>query len=947
MKKAGFERTQLFLFVPTPSQTLAFSLMTVQPGFNVTLLPGTAEEDSQKVLLESYRSSARLNGMRADGLQIENTHLRDQMALVQSSLSWRVTAPLRLVRGLSLGRLPSGRPLRELPDRVTELWSKGGLRAVGGALARQALPRSGKKRNSVLSKATQQVTSEEAVAGHSVYSDVLDEAAASLAPKILIIAEVSLRQCAKYRVWQKRDLLERLGWAVQVVDWRDIGVAMSGLQLCTRVIFYRVPGFETVMKLVAEAHRLCLEPWWEVDDLIFDAEEYLQNGNISSLPQAEQDLLMSGVTLFRRCMLACGRGIASTQALAQAMLDAGLTDVSVLENALDHETLEIAAWLPTHEGTDVERVWVSYGSGTNTHDEDFRQAQAGLIAAMEDEPRLCLRVIGQLKLSDDFHRFGDRVERLTELSYRDYLAALSRTDIAIAPLEPTLFNDCKSNIKFLEAAVVGVTAICSPRNAFLSVMRHGENGLLAVTDDDWKRSFLTLARDVPLRQRLAIQARQDVMERYAPEAMAVTQGRAVFGTPVIPERNPLRVLMANVYYAPRSFGGATIVAEELATRLTQRGVEVGIMTSRPRLDENLSGSIRYVINGTDVLSAVIPEGTDLIGALDNPQMAEVFAGWLDAYQPDVVHVHAAQGLGTAMLRVCQERGVPYVLTLHDAWWLCDRQFMVREDGRYCFQTRIDQQVCQMCQPHARHLRDRVTIMHQALAEAALLISPSEAHRQLYLANGVEPERIVVNRNGFRWPERPRRQRMPGSRIRFGFVGGTEAVKGYPQLKKCMESLERSDWELVLVDNKINLGFRSIHAEDWSVKGELKIVPAFTQAGLDDFYDQIDVLLFPSQWKESYGLTVREALARDVWVVATAPGGQSEDVVDGVNGTHLPLDGRPETLAAAVESLLGQAEKFDGYANPFKSSLATYEAQTEELLGFLERVAKRKVNLVTH
>lgn len=86
--------------------------MTVQPGSNVTLLPGTAEEDSQTVLLESYRSSARLNGMRADGLQIENTHLRDQMALVQSSLSWRVTAPLRLVRGLSLGRLPSVSPLK-------------------------------------------------------------------------------------------------------------------------------------------------------------------------------------------------------------------------------------------------------------------------------------------------------------------------------------------------------------------------------------------------------------------------------------------------------------------------------------------------------------------------------------------------------------------------------------------------------------------------------------------------------------------------------------------------------------------------------------------------------------------------------------------------------------------------------------------------------------------
>mgnify|MGYP004706541429 FL=1 len=922
------------------------------PTQDVTLLPAEVEEDSQKVLLESYRSSSRLNGMRADGLQGESAHLRHQISLIHRSLSWRVTKPLRAVRSLSLGRLPSGRPLKELPERLSALWEEGGVKAIGKAVEKRFPARirlkqkvkvssQGQKPSSVPGQPSLSSGTGKPVSPLSVYSDTLDKTAAILAPRILIIAEVSLRQCAKYRVWQKRDLLERLGWTVEVVDWRDINVAMSALQICTQVIFYRVPGFDDVMKLVKEAHRLRLQPRWEVDDLVFDAEEYLQNGNISSLPKSEQDLLMSGVVLFKRCMLACGQGIASTRALAQAMRDAGLKHVDIVENVLDRETLEIAASLPPRGDAVDDRVWVSYGSGTNTHDEDFRQAEAGLIAALDEEPRLCLRVIGQLKLSKDFDRFGDRIERLTELSYRDYLAALAQTDIAIAPLEPTLFNDCKSNIKFLEAAVVRVAALCSPRDAFLAVMRHEENGLLAVTSDEWKSGFLKLARDKALRNRLAARAWQDVIERYAPESMAVTQGKALFGLPVVPERKSLRVLMTNVYYAPRSFGGATIVVEELALRLRKSGVEVGILTSRPHLDGRLSGNIRYVANGSDVLAAMIPDGNDVIGSMDNPHMAEQFADWLDAYQPDVVHVHAAQGLGTAMLRVCQERGVPYVLTLHDAWWLCDRQFMVRGDGRYCFQTTIDQQVCQMCVPHARHLTDRWFLMHQALSEAALLISPSEAHRQLYLANGVDPDRIVVNRNGFRWPERPRTPRLPGSPVRFGFVGGTEAVKGYPQLKKCMESLERSDWELVLVDNKLNLGFRSIHPQDWSVKGHLEIIPAFTQSGLDDFYDQIDVLLFPSQWKESYGLTVREALSRDVWVVTTAPGGQSEDVVDGVNGTYLPIDGRAETLAAAVEAILDQPGKFDGYVNPFKDRLATYEAQTEELLGFLEGVAKRK------
>jgi len=64
-----------------------------------------------------------------------------------------------------------------------------------------------------------------------------------------------------------------------------------------------------------------------------------------------------------------------------------------------------------------------------------------------------------------------------------------------------------------------------------------------------------------------------------------------------------------------------------------------------------------------------------------------------------------------------------------------------------------------------------------------------------------------------------------------------------------------------------------------VRGKLSIVPAYTQDGMDDFFAGIDVLLFPSQWKKSFGLTVRVALARDVWVIATEGGGPAEAIMD--------------------------------------------------------------------
>ena len=122
-------------------------------------------------------------------------------------------------------------------------------------------------------------------------------------------------------------------------------------------------------------------------------------------------------------------------------------------------------------------------------------------------------------------------------------------------------------------------------------------------------------------------------------------------------------------------------------------------------------------------------------------------------------------------------------------------------------------------------------------------------------------------------------------------------------------------------------------------GQVEVVPAYTQETVDDFFDTIDVLLFPSQWKESFGLTVREALARDVWVIATEGGGPGEAIVDGVNGNLIPLDGRHEALQAAIIAILETPDRFAAYCNPLKHQVLSFEQQAEELRDILCAVAR--------
>ena len=103
----------------------------------------------------------------------------------------------------------------------------------------------------------------------------------------------------------------------------------------------------------------------------------------------------------------------------------------------------------------------------------------------------------------------------------------------------------------------------------------------------------------------------------------------------------------------------------------------------------------------------------------------------------------------------------------------------------------------------------------------------------------------------------------------------------------------------MVDALQNLGGSWQDRANWDIPGKLRFHPAYTSATMDEFFKGIDVLLFPSQWKESFGLTVREALLRDIWVIATDAGGVPEDCEDGVNATVIPMTNDHTPLRDAI------------------------------------------------
>ncbi|KIN62880.1 Glycosyl transferase family protein [Sulfitobacter noctilucicola] len=344
--------------------------------------------------------------------------------------------------------------------------------------------------------------------------------------------------------------------------------------------------------------------------------------------------------------------------------------------------------------------------------------------------------------------------------------------------------------------------------------------------------------------------------------------------------NTRHILVANVFFAPFSYGGATVVAEQVAQALIRQGgfrvTAVSLCMRKELADYSViksqkNGVVNYLIN--------VPEHRKYGEMYDNPEITERLAELISALQPDMVHAHCIQDIGVGIITAAEDSGVPVVLSVHDFWWLCERQFMIRLNGTYCAQDPVRIENCKGCVDNFWAAKMRFNHLQQMSSRVALVTYPSSFAKTLSERSGFAPGLGVVWENGVNQPatdfaKKQSARRMRDKRITFGYLGGPAHIKGWPQVRQVFESLNRSDFRAIVVDGSLDQTWWS-ERDLKGLKGDWAIYPRFDQAQMDDFYAEIDVLLFTSQWKETFGLAIREALARGIEVIQTDSGGTVE------------------------------------------------------------------------
>ena len=326
--------------------------------------------------------------------------------------------------------------------------------------------------------------------------------------QILIIDGVEniIPQCTRYRVLNKAEQLKQQGYDVKVVNHSSF--IIPDAKHADIVIIYRATKSEKLLKLISIMKKLGRKVYYDIDDLVFDTKYTDQLEYTQSLSKKEKASYDAAVQQYGDMLGRCDAVITSTEHL-KTELEKKKSEVIIHRNVLSKKLIHLSNKAISKKITD-ETIKIAYFSGSITHNENFEMIKPALIKILEKFKNVELHLAGHLDIPADIEKFGNQIVVHPYVDWEELPDLIGQMDINLAPLKQTLFNEAKSEIKWLEAATVKVVTVASNIGSFKEMIKDGETGVLALPEQ-WYNKLEELVVNEQYRNQMAERAYQFVL----------------------------------------------------------------------------------------------------------------------------------------------------------------------------------------------------------------------------------------------------------------------------------------------------------------------------------------------------------------------------------------------------------------------------------------------------
>lgn len=360
----------------------------------------------------------------------------------------------------------------------------------------------------------------------------------------------------------------------------------------------------------------------------------------------------------------------------------------------------------------------------------------------------------------------------------------------------------------------------------------------------------------------------------------------------------MKVLLVHNRYRSASPSGEDRVVDQEATALTAKGHSVARF-------ERFSDDIAHWSLGARALVPVQVVWSDEV----RRSLGQV----LRKLRPDVVHVHNTFPLiSPSVLYACRNERVPVVTTLHNYRLVCPSGDLFR-NGEVCHDC-----VGQFPLPAVRHGCYRSSVLATLPLAAGSVahrrawrtmvsayVFLSAAQRDLVASDGLPPERLFIKPNFVPPP--------PAADTRADHVvvyaGRLTESKGLHTLMDAWDTYLDRCPEAYLRLLIAGGGPLEHQVATWAAgRASVDWVGMLDRDACSALLARSRAAIVPSQWEETFGLVVVEAMAVGVPSVASSHGSFPELVRDGVDGV-LVEPGNASALATVFQDIDEQPQRY--------------------------------------
>lgn len=408
------------------------------------------------------------------------------------------------------------------------------------------------------------------------------------------------------------------------------------------------------------------------------------------------------------------------------------------------------------------------------------------------------------------------------------------------------------------------------------------------------------------------------------------------------------VIVCSNFYPPAFIGGAEIIAHS-QSRILANAKKIPVIVFS--LDQSGTYSdgycyiqlydgvliVRFCVSG----SHMNPTGINFF----HKEMNEAFRQLCGLVNPAVVHGHNMTGMSLGILEIAKEAGAAVCITLHDHWGFCLKNTILDHDFKLC--DHILQ--CEACMPALQAdgiyipVSIRQLYFRKVFEKVDLFLSPSRYLADAYVRAGFDWHRMRQLWYGIDTKKYAAVRRKRAGKFRISFVGYFGKHKGIDLMIRAVARLKRKNIEIELAgDGEESENYKKLAAE-LGILSQIRFWGKLDNKDMTRLFAETDAYCLPSVWPENQPVSITEAMACGIPVIASDLGGNSELVRHGISG-FLFRPGDDQDLAEKIRALMDDRSLQESFGRAGKEIIQNYDIakQAGELLDIYRNLCRQNV-----